>query len=75
MRLKRLQEVRPFRSNLITVHSMVQTKESLQQKAVGAINEAARIDPTSILTLLNMGKRCHGLANERYPTTRNRRHR
>lgn len=32
-----------------------QTKESLQQQAVSVINEAARINPTSILTLLNTG--------------------
>lgn len=61
--------------NLTTAHSMVQTKESLQQKAVAAINEAARISPTSILTLLNMGKPQQLLANKRYSTARNRRHR
>jgi len=41
------------------VHSSVQTKESLHQQAVGAINEAARINPSSILTLLNTGATFH----------------
>ena len=31
------------------------TREALQQQAVSAINEAARINPTSILQLLNTG--------------------
>jgi len=40
---------------LIAASSRTQTKESLQQLAVGAINEAARINQTSILTLLTTG--------------------
>jgi RNA polymerase-associated protein CTR9 len=45
----------PRRNELKAASSRTQTKESLQQLAVGAINEAARINQTSILTLLTTG--------------------
>jgi RNA polymerase-associated protein CTR9 len=44
-----------YLKNLISAPPAANTKEALQQQAVSAINEAARINPTSILQLLNTG--------------------
>ena len=45
----------PTIQDLTISDSTSPTKESLLQQAVGAINEAARIQPTSVITLLNTG--------------------